>query len=414
LPGIAFFLVGLLVALSAFPSGRIEVAGLLVHPYLIPVALLFPIIVLPRIRYLPPGMLLWTVLFLVFYSIATMIEPSTDWQSNYGELLKIFAFVATVVTAALALRSDRDLVAVTLALCLAIMVMCARGLLGPESENLGINPLEGIANKNAFSMYLLPIMLIASYLLLHRMTSLSTKIVLGVAIATMSVSIFASTNRSGYLGVLLIVVMLASRGRRLRAIAGIALVAGLSYYVLDRYRSTDVFSMRVEQSLEGYSSDPMRMQLVPESLKLGLDHPFFGMSPQWLPVHLRERIDVEADYLDAHNVLGHLIGGCGFTTFLAFVGLLWSLWRRPRHLRQGGEDDRAPEFHILLRMLLLLFLARGMFTREVLYNPCFALGLGIVLSRTLDPGPKLRRGATEVLASGTPKRSSDALGPIVT
>ena len=38
---------------------------------------------------------------------------------------------------------------------------------------------------------------------------------------------------------------------------------------------------------------------------------------------------------------------------------------------------------MLLRMLVVLWCVRGLFTREIIYNPCFAIAMGLVVGLCL-------------------------------
>ena len=81
------------------------------------------------------------------------------------------AAVATVVIAAIVVRSSSDFRIAVLGLAVASTLLSIRGLVSGTGDVTGINPLEEVANKNAFSLYVLPAVLLASYLFLDRSTS---------------------------------------------------------------------------------------------------------------------------------------------------------------------------------------------------------------------------------------------------
>ena len=97
--------------------------------------------------------------------------------------------------------------------------------------------------------------------------------------------IFMSANRSGYLGAALVVLMLfwnrRGRGLILVALVG-AVVAGWVVYS----GNTKAFERRMQQTVDGTSSDESRVALVIGAFQIALENPIVGVSPQKAPEHL--------------------------------------------------------------------------------------------------------------------------------
>jgi O-antigen ligase len=365
----ALFLLGILLAASAFRALRLEVGGLFVHLYLVPTALLF-LVSLPRLGEFPRAPLLTSAVFLVIYTVATLPADGAA-----GETAKVVSSFITMITVALLVRREGDLIMGTLGMALAIAFLSARALLGDVTIS-GVNPFEGMGNKNAFSLYSLPILLLIGFVFLRVRTSRLVRAILVGCALVMLATTFQSGNRSGWLGVLVIGTMLLTTGRRLRDIIIIALLAGLTYLTMTRFVSTDVLEYRLEQSRAGLSSDSLRQELFVTSMEVGLANPILGVSPQRLPSELARRLSLSFEAVDPHNVVAFFVGGTGFLTTLSFLAVGVTLWRRPRKLEWTRErrDSWA-----LLRMMLVLWIVRGQFSREVLYAPAFFIALGLAI-----------------------------------
>lgn len=253
--------------------------------------------------------------------------------------------------------------------------------LGQAYEASWQNPLDEIANKNAFSLYALPAMLLAGYVLIHSKPPVIFRSVLLFSMAVTGASIFMGGNRSGWLGVGLIVALLSWQGRFFRKILFAGAFGLLAYFLIQRFGTTEVFQYKVEQTLEGYQSDTIRRELFMNSLRIGLENPLLGIGPEKLRIELARQVKlVDEPLIDPHNVLAHLIGGSGFLVFFALLYLGYILWQKPRLLRiYPREAIQLRSAHQLLRMLIILWLIRGLFSREILYNPGFAFGFGFAI-----------------------------------
>ena len=157
--GIALFIIGASIVLSGFRFSRLPVFNLKIQPYLIPVAAALPF-VLPRLPKFPMKVLAGLSIFWTLYA-TSLIGPSVQRISPFEDAVKLGLSIAVIVTVALLVNSRADFVAGSLGLCLAIGVLAVRGL-EEEQENI----IE-VANKNSYSLYALPAVLLAIYISLR-------------------------------------------------------------------------------------------------------------------------------------------------------------------------------------------------------------------------------------------------------
>ncbi len=85
-----------------------------------------------------------------------------------------------------------------------ILALNMKGILGGATENVGYQPLSGIANKNGYSLYCLPAVLLSAYVLLNVRQSVGGYLLHGALILSSCFILFSGANRSGWVGVLLI------------------------------------------------------------------------------------------------------------------------------------------------------------------------------------------------------------------
>jgi O-antigen ligase len=393
--GVWLSFVCLLITVSAVKSLRVDVSGLLMHPYLL-VLLPLGLVVIPRrITRFPLAVLAALVGFEFFYilSIATGIV-------SFNDILKIGSAGITFVMVALLVRTKADFRVAVLALCLAAALLSVQNIVsGGEFFGLGSSGDAGksIANKNAFSLYVLPALLLAIVLVLDSTALRTLRIVSAACAVVIGVAIFSSANRSGWLGAICIGIMVYGRSRRLRSTMLMGVIAFSVYYAVIHYTDPGVVSRRVNQTEEGYSGDTVRMELVSQSLRIGMENPLLGVSPSGLPRELGKRMPRDAvvihsmgdiKFVGSHNVILQILGGSGVLTFGVFLLLAWQLWRIPHSSSAYPHPtiDVANSAHALLRMMMILWLVRGMFTDEVLYNPSFCIGLGLCVGLCIREG----------------------------
>jgi hypothetical protein len=133
--------------------------------------------------------------------------------------------------------------------------------IGEESEAgnrlSGINVLEGLGNKNAQSLFTLPGLFLSVFLSLYylkRRKPLLTLILL-CCIFFITIQIFLSANRSGWLGLFVIFVSYLFFARfSFRALLIGIVLAIFTYMAVENY-AADIYERKSTQTLEGYESD---------------------------------------------------------------------------------------------------------------------------------------------------------------
>jgi hypothetical protein len=376
LTGMMLFVTSLLVVGSGFVGLRPVVFGLALHPYLVPVALAFPFVVMARIHEFPMRVL---AAFAVFYGMY-FFSVFNGQSLALGELFKSASGLVTMVVCALLVRRRGDFVAGALGLMLAVTIFAGRGL--QDDTRFGVQAIEG-ANKNSYSMFALPALLLGGFVVLNFPSA--PKIVKGLIIVCslpVLVAIFMSANRSGYLGAVIVGGMLFwdRRGKGMLLVAGI--VAAVAFLLI-RFGSTAALDTRLKQTAVGNESDHYRVAILLACLEIGLENPILGVSPSSITVEIGRRTSVKFrnGYIDSHNVFAHIFAGSGLICFAALLGVGWVLWNwKPRGgIPLGGQEDPLRSARHLLRMMIFLWIVRGMFTREILYNPSFNIAMGLVI-----------------------------------
>ncbi len=160
-------------------------------------------------------------------------------------------------------------------------------------------------------------------------------------------------------------------------------IAAIVVFWIMNFGSHEVFDERMRQTVEGNTSDRLRRDLLLTCIEIGLQNPIIGVSPQQLPVEIGRRLSVlyHDSYLDSHNVYAHILGGSGVICLGALLAFGWSIYAWKPHDGRSieGQDDPLYDARRLMRMLVVLWAVRGIFTREILYNPSFNIVLGLCI-----------------------------------
>jgi len=376
LNGILLFGTGVLVVASGFKSLRPDVGGLALHPSLVPIALAFPFVLMARIGDFPLRALVAMVLFFGMYCFSVLNGAGIA----LGEISKAASAFVTIVSCALLVRKRGDFVAGALGLNIAIAMLALHGL--RNETVVGVEAMEG-ANKNSYSLFALPAMLLAAYVMLQFKTvPVWIKTLFMICVVAALAAIFMSGNRSGYLCAVLVGVMVFWN-RRGKGLLLVALIAGVVGVGIAQFGDTTVLDRRLKQTVEGNSSDDMRVQIIVTCLKLGLENPVIGVSPQNLKFEIGRNIVFvfRQPMIDSHNVFAHVFAGSGIICFGALIAFGWALWTwKPRDGGPiGGKGTPRRETLRLVRMLLFLWIVRGLFTREIMYNPSFNIAFGLAI-----------------------------------
>lgn len=372
--GLSLFIIGLSIGTSAFERFRLNIGTLYVHLYLF---LLFPFFIYLTCTSLRnfPGLPLASLLtFCALYSISTLSAGSP----SFNDIAKTAGSAATLITSALMVRSEKDFRAAVLGFSISIGVLAFFGL--EAADQFGKNTTSDMGNKNTYSLYAIPAILLAGYLLVKKKSaSVVVKGVLLVFTIMPIIQIFMGANRSGWAGIALIALMLlVMRGLNIRAVLIVAVLGYGTYFAITRFGTTDVFAWRVQETMKGNSSDAIRKALILEGIQVGLDNPILGVSPQMLPYELGRRLET-GEVAASHNVVAHLIGGSGLICFTSMIMTGVFLWRLKPVNPTVPLSPEFKEARNVLRMMLISWIFRGQFTAEVIYSPGFNLGLGLAI-----------------------------------
>ncbi len=365
--------IGLLFAGSAFPGMRLGLGPFSVHPYLVVVGPLLFYLVVSGTSRIPRSATITSALFLGLYGLSCVPGGGV-----VGELVKTSAVLTTALVGYLLVRSNRDYTYAAVGMVLAGAIIGLRGLAGGEIGIEGINPMEGVGNKNAYALFAIPALLNGA-LVATSTRSRRLLVLLGLAGLIIAGAVFSTGNRSGWIGVALVLAYVVALRRGSSAILFGALLVGGTYGIVTEVTTTSVLERRIEQTRLGIGSDTKRVELIRESFMAGFESPILGESPAGLKRRLGRRFDPDGVPIEAHNVYAHVFGGSGVVTFLAFWLMALS-WRRkaparvvvPPVVRTLGEAT-------VVQTIAFLYL--GFFTSEVLYSPMIFFGLGISAAR---------------------------------
>lgn len=392
--GWMLMVLALLLTTSAYKSLRIPVGGLLLHLYLIPLIPLFILYAIPRFEIFPKKILYALSAFVLLFFLSINLSDSLDTNFAFNEIFKVGASVVTIFTCSLMVKTKWDFRVGIVALCIGGTILSLQNILTPGSmfSSEGVDGVEAIANKNAFSLYVLPPLLFAVWLIMDKTAPKILRSLFFVSAMIITIAIFSSGNRSGWIGVLFIGGVMLARGRNIKTVLLICILAAGTYYALTRYIGTELVERKFDQTSFTNESDETRYELIPTAFEIVLDNPLFGVSPQDLPYEFGRRLPNEAVLiddslvLDPHNVVAFILAGSGSICFSALLLLGWTLWQRPKPWNILSQVSDAKESHTLLRIMIILWLLRGMFTREVLYSPNFSIALGLCVGFCISQG----------------------------
>lgn len=362
---------------------RIPFYGLMIQPYfiIVPLALMFGPIKLFDV----PS---FTKNTIIFFLVCTLIASLPNKQI-FSEPIKISAGFITFLFFSQAIRSEKDfeIVGLGFIVCAAYISYKAVTLSDSGVSRLaGINALD-LGNKNAQSLYTLPGLFFASLSLLrsYEQKNIIKALFFAGAIFLLIIGIALSANRSGWVGAFIILLFIMIRmGISFRTVIIGGLLVVMGYYAVTIF-AADIIEHKFKKTTEGYGSDERREELIFLSLKIGLEHPFFGVGFDRLLYELGTRLKVEGDSKDPHNLYGMLLGGLGSFAFISFFkylfGLLYPVRISPINSKETIRNYNNAK--LLLFGYILLLLIRALFTREILYHPNFMGGLGLMYSYLL-------------------------------
>jgi hypothetical protein len=369
---VALALLGLLLAGSGASESRLELAGMSVHPMLLLVAVLAVVHSAVRLKKFPSDLGMSLLGFVVIFGIAVLMDPLMPLNA----LMKVVSITATIVVAALLVKSERDFRIGVYGMLLGVGAIGLSGILRGEIGAETFNPMhDASGNKNSYSLYALPALLLGGYVMIQPGISVIRRILVGVGALVIALPVFLSANRSGWLGAVFVVtgLLMQSSGRRPRTLIILATVTLLMWFLLTNI-DLGVFERRLDQTIAGYESDDLRQTLLKQCFLIGLDNPLIGVGPNAISFELARRIPgYEHPFVGPHNAITYLFGAGGAGLVVAWIATGRGLLRQGRALvgNKGGIG--------LMHLLIGLWLVRGLFTDEILYSPAFGLAFGLVI-----------------------------------
>lgn len=331
-------------------------------------------------EYLPQSIYYSIFLFFIFFSLGSLQN-----ENPLSEIMKVSASLFTFIFFMQSVRTQKDFRMISLGFLLVAVVIGVMGFVIGEDAGLnerlsGINVLEGIGNKNAQSLFTLPGLFFSVFLVLHYLKQRKTFLVLLLlaGIFFITIQIFLSANRSGWVGLVIIfLTYLAFAGVNIRTLVLSSVLVVFAYIAVVNYAS-DIFERKRTQTLEGYESDEGRKILIVQSLTVGLENPIFGVGFDRLTEEMALRLGVNRFGIfktDTHFLFGYIFGATGIFSLFFFLLFLWQLCKERIH---KNEPPAVRQVRILVVSFVILFVVRSFFTREILYSPTFIGGLGLV------------------------------------
>lgn len=171
--------------------------------------------------------------------------------------------------------------------------------------------------------------------------------------------------------------------RRGKGLLLVGVVTAALAVALTQFGSTTLLDEKVKQTIEGNKSDGHRRDILLAAFQIGIENPVIGVSPQQLPFEIGRITAMmhggTGGPIEAHNVAAHVFAASGMICFGAMWWVGWTMWRwKPRGGgKVGGADDPLRDALRMMRMMLVMWVFRGMFTRDIIFNPSFNIGLGL-------------------------------------
>jgi hypothetical protein len=403
------FLTGLSLALSASTLARVEVAGLLFQPVVIPAVILFIATGGKCVQRIPRRINGTLIAFVAVFCAVTLFAGF-----SFGELAKIGLFWLLIVVFAGSIDDADDARSAALGFALSMGLVSLHALaLGPSGDK-GINPFAGVSNDNGFSVYALPALLLAGHYLLDKETPQRQRIIFTLCAGAILVATFSTPNRSGFVGVIAVVLLLVARGRSARDVVAITVLGIVMYWGFTTFGDQSALDFELHGDEKKQSDLDSRREILQGAVEVGFEQPLTGVGPQNVPealgAHMAGSDKVIKGRLEPHNVIGYVAAGGALPLFLVSVALALALWTRPAEwVALGPPDDEEKAARGLLRIVLMLFIIRGMFTHEVLTTPSFPIAIGIALGLNIACRPRLAKSADpHPLGDEAPPRATPA------
>jgi hypothetical protein len=303
-------------------------------------------------------------------------------------------FWLLIVVFAGSIDDEDDARAAALGFAMSMAAVSLHALVLGRSGEHGINPFSGVSNENGFSVYAVPALLLAGHYLLDKETPQRARTIFLGSAGLILVATFSTPNRSGFVGVVAVVLLLVARGRSARDVVALTVLGMVMYWGFMTFGDTSALDSELNGDETKQSDFDNRREIAQGAIEVGMARPLTGVGPQNVPDelgrHFAGTTKVSAEgQLEPHNVIGYIVAGGAVPLFLVSVALALALWSRPSEwVALGPASDAEKAARGLLRIVLLLFIIRGTFTHEVLTTPSFPIAIGIALGLNIAARPR--------------------------
>lgn len=375
------FLLGFSLYGSLNPWGRPEIAGFLFHPYFVVLAVL---VVLSGIRSIDRLPRRFGMAFGIYVALFTLL--SLQGGLHYIEPVKIFLTFFTIVGIVMTIRDRSEVELVTAGAALAVGLVGVPTLINPATSVVGADELvDTFGNKNSYSLYALPIILLVTHLAMDPRVSRRLRTVMVVGAGLSSIAILSSGNRSGYLGLAIIGLLTMIRRRRLRDAVLVAVAGSVVFLLLSTLGSTAAFWYRLSNPENSQRSDAVRIDILAHATRIGLDSPVIGVGPPNVAQNIAVSVGhgsgaIVIGKLDAHNLFAYNFAGGGFPLLLSLFGVMAVLMMRPPEWSSGTPpSEQAAMVLRTLQSAVILLAIRGWFSEDALTTPGFPMVFGLLI-----------------------------------
>ena len=304
------------------------------------------------------------------------------------EPAKMLITVATIWSFSVLLRDRFEVTLASLGAAMAMAVVSLPTILYPRSDLTGYGGSlsGGFGNKNTFSLYALPMILLSVHFALDKRCNWKLRWAFGICAGLAGIGILSGGNRSGYLGLAVIIALVVLRRRKPREVAAVTIGAGLVFFLLSTFGSSKAFWFRLSDPATSHASDAVRVDILGQAMSIGWHNPLIGVGPP----NVSKAISTSVGYsvqvnltggLDAHNLYAYLFAGGGFPLIISMGILLVMLMTWPPLWRWTGPPSAAAKSAMaLMQSMVILFAVRAWFSEDAWTTPGFPIAIGIVLA----------------------------------
>jgi len=368
--GILLGFFNLLMITSIIPSFRIHFLDYKVHLtvlFCVPLVLVFT---LKRLRFFSKKFFL--IVLLLFSTIFL-----SEWMNghDFKVIVKFGSIFLYFLVGASCCLSEKDYYFSVVMNGVFISLMTFHGLYSQQMFSdvaaSGVTLLRGIGNKNAYSLYALPGVVLAINLYLKDKKKVNSFFLLpGILFG--SFGLIISGSRAAWLCLLVVFAFALKREVNLKFIFKTILLGGTIIFIVFRLSFIErIFQNRINQTLDNYNGDNVRVSLIEDSLNYWTENPILGVSYFQLQKYLGLRY-THFENANVHNFFAMFLSSYGILGAVVFSFFLYFLFKySDKNWKNSGN---------ILSFLLLIWLLKGVSTEEVLFSPTFFLALGLGVS----------------------------------